>query len=721
MAQEGKPRVSDGSGLARLDRLGCQRRVSCGTQLRRIEQMMAVAAIRENVYFMRNTKPIRSTNAKPGVKRIVIDPARSASPTFEGLSFGSVGPYEKLRGVAYGELDPSDPQNAVITDLHLAPLNERGMVAYAMDIFILKPIDLSGGNHRVLFDFNNRGQMRVGRLNDAPLTHDPTTAKDAGSGFVMNLGYTIVSNGWDFGASGDHAMKITVPVATDAGQTITGPSYEYFVFDNRTTLTAKLAYAAASPDPSQATLTVRQRLGDAPTPLPATHWAYTSPECRAIRLLPEGTPFQQSCIYELTYTAKDPVVAAVGLAATRDFVSFLKHATADEGNPLAGDAQYAYSYSISQPSRALNDFQTLGFNEDVDGRRVFDGILSHTGGGSGDQINYRFGQTGRTERNRQNHLYPEAVFPFAHQVLTDHLSGKTGGRQARGLATHTCPKRFEVNTANEYWCKAASLLHTDTQGNDLPDPENVRFYLLSGLSHSVGDVTDRKKCQQLTNGVSPYAVHRALLIALDQWVSQGVEPPESQVPRRSRNAALAVVRAGSQTGVVPQDALGWPTIPGVAYNGLITTRYGLDFGPDIDQGILSNYPPSVVDRPAYPIFVSKVDADGNEVAGVRLSPVAAPIATTTGWALRRAGFSENEGGEADGQHIPFHTTKAERLAAGDPRLSLEERYQDHDGYVKAVAKAAQQLSQQRFLLAEDVQKYIEAARASDVLLSETRV
>ena len=169
-----------------------------------------------------------------------------------------------------------------------------------------------------------------------------------------------------------------------------------------------------------------------------------------------------------------------------------------------------------------------------------------------------------------------------------------------------------------------------------------------------------------------------------------------------------------------QAALGWPTIPGVTYNGLITTRYGLDFGPDVDQGILSNYPPSIVDRPAYPVFVSKVDADGNEVAGVRLPPVAAPIATTTGWALRRAGFSENEGGEADGQHIPFHTTKAERLAAGDSRLSLEERYQDHDGYVKAVAKAAQQLAQQRFLLAEDVQKYIEAAQASGVLLAEAR-
>ena len=174
-------------------------------------------------------------------------------------------------------------------------------------------------------------------------------------------------------------------------------------------------------------------------------------------------------------------------------------------------------------------------------------------------------------------------------------------------------------------------------------------------------------------------------------------------------------RPGFQTGVVPQAALGWPTIPGVTYNGLITTRYLLDFGPMLDEGIMSNYPPSVVGRPAYPIFVSKVDQDGNEVAGIRLPPVEAPIATTTGWALRRAGFGENDGCESDGQHIPFTTTKAERLAVGDPRRSLEERYKNHDGYVKAVTKAAQNLAKRRFLLPADVQTYINEAAASAVL------
>jgi hypothetical protein len=528
----------------------------------------------------------------------------------------------------------------------------------------------------------------------------------------MRQGYAIVANGWDYGATGAANMKISVPKLTG----ITGPSYEYINFDNATSTSFTLTFPAATLDKSLAKLTMRARLDDTPTTLLESEWEYTSSAGTAIRLLPAGTPFQQSVVYEFTYTAKDPVVSGVGLAATRDFLTFLRNGTAAEGNPLAGHVQHTFSYSISQPSRTLNDFQNLGFSEGEDGQRALDGILSHTGGGSGDQINYRFGQTGRTERNRQNHLYPEGVFPFAHQVMTDHLSGKTAGRSERCTASNTCSMRFEVNSANEYWVKAGSLLHTDTQSKDLKDPEHVRYYLVSGTSHGVGDITDRGECQQFTNAVSPYRLHRALLVALDQWVSNGTTPPKSEIPRHANNTAAAVARLGFQTGVVPQDELGWPNIPGVTYNGLITTRYWLDFGPMLDDGIISNYPPSLMGRPAYPIFVSKVDKDGNEIAGVRLPEVEAPVATTTGWALRRAGFSENEGCESDGQHIPFKTTKAERLAAGDPRRSLEERYKNHEGYVKEFRKAAEGLQKKRYLLAEDVQHYIEEAEASNVLL-----
>ena len=279
---------------------------------------------------MRDTQLTQAVSAHAGITRIVIDPARSQSPTFGGLSFGSVGQYEKLRGTAYGEVDPADPRNGVITDLKLAPVNARGMVEYSMDIFILKPINLSQGNHRMLFDFNNRGQMRVCLLNDAKFNNDPTTASDAGTGFIMDRGYTVVSNGWDFGASEFDSMTINVPTATNGGATITGPSYEYIVFEDSGTLPSELAFPAATLDKSLVKLTVRTHLDDTPITVPESGWDYTSPEGRAIRLEPEGTPFQQSHIYEFVYTAKDPLVSGIGLAATRDFVSFLRNSPAAE-------------------------------------------------------------------------------------------------------------------------------------------------------------------------------------------------------------------------------------------------------------------------------------------------------------------------------------------------------------------------------------------------------
>lgn len=257
-----------------------------------------------------------ATSTEARITSIVIDCARSQSPTlcpgqsptFGGLSFGSVGQYEKLRGKAYGEVDPGDPRNALITDIELAPVNAGGKVEYSMDIVILKPINLSQGNHKLFIDFNNRGGMRFGTLNGGiqagTTTNNPTTAAHAGTGFLMNLGYTIVANGWDIGASSaNYGLTITVPVATNGGATITGPSYEYIVFDNATSTSYSLAYPAATLDKTQATLTVRARLDDAPTTVPASGWDYTSSAGTAIQLA-GGTPFQQSYIYEFMYTAK---------------------------------------------------------------------------------------------------------------------------------------------------------------------------------------------------------------------------------------------------------------------------------------------------------------------------------------------------------------------------------------------------------------------------------
>ena len=209
--------------------------------------------------------------AEARITRITIDPARSQSPTFGGLSFGTVGQYEKLRGTAFGELDPNDPHNKIITDIELAPRNAAGMVEYSMDIFLLKPINLANGNRRLFLDFNNRGQMRAARFHDTDLTNNPTTAAHAGNGFLMEHGFAIAANGWDYGATGTDNMKISVPKVVG----LTGPSYEYIVIDNPTTTSFNLTFAAATTSKAAVRLTLRSRLDDTPTVLPDSAWEYT--------------------------------------------------------------------------------------------------------------------------------------------------------------------------------------------------------------------------------------------------------------------------------------------------------------------------------------------------------------------------------------------------------------------------------------------------------------
>lgn len=658
-------------------------------------------------------------SAPSGIVRIEI---ASTEVAFEGRTFGPVGAYQKLRGKAYGELDPADPRNAVIVDLALAPRNARGRVEYAMDIYMLKPADLSKGNHKLFMEVNNRGGKLFGPLNQSSGGNDPTTAAHAGQAFLMNQGYTLVWSGWDPSApAGNNNLTITVPVAKNAdGSSITGPSYEYIVFDNATTQTATLAYNAATPDKATATLTVRDRLADTPVAIPASGWEYAS--TGSIRLLPAGTAFRQSAIYEFTYTAIDPVVAGIGFAATRDFVSFLRHQAADgsgNANPLAGDVTRVLGFTVSQPGRYINDFIWLGFNEDETGGKVFDGIENWIAAGTGIGLNYRFAQSARTERNRQNHLYPEAPFPFAYAVTTDPLTGKTDGRNKRCLQTNTCPKLLSVNSANEYWVKTGSLVHTDPSGNDIADPENVRFYLLSGVEHTGGSGSPPNSpgnCQQPRNTTDPNPALRALFVVLDQWID-GTPPPPSQVPRRADNTAVFSNTTASSAlgiGVVPQASLGWPGIPGVTYTGLATVRNLFDFGPQFDSGILSVEPPRATGK-VYPSFVSRVDADGNEIAGIRLPPVAAPFATHSGWALRAAAFGGPDGCEASGQTIALPVTAADRLASGDPRLSLVERYGNKAGYVAAVTASANALRDRRLLLPGDVAAYVTAAQASTLL------
>jgi hypothetical protein len=658
--------------------------------------------------------------AATGITTITInsatDPAEpSQNPAFAGTTFGPVGAYQKIIGTASGKLDPKDPHNTMIADVQLAPRDANGLVDYSMDFYILTPVDPSKGNHKVFFEPPNRGGKQFGKFNGSSGGNNPTTASDPGTAFLLNQGYTLVWGGWEPTTSRtNYSMGLTSPIAKNAdGSSITGLDYEYIENDNATTTSYTTAYNTNSTDTTKATLTMRNHLTDTPVTVPPTGWTWTS--ANTIALLPAGTPFQQSWIYELTFTAKDPVVGGIGFAAIRDFASFLRNAKADTAgtaNPLAKAAITRYvTWTLSQPARFMNDFIWLGFNQDLQNKQVFDGVFNWVGAGDGLGLNYRFEQSGRTERNRQQKLYPEAPFPFSYSTLTDPFTGKVDGRDMRCMASGTCPKVMNVISANEYWVKAGSLVHTDLAGNDIPDPANVRNYLISGTQHaSPAAANSLGVCQQFGNSVDQNPALRALWVALDQWLD-GTPPPPSAVPQRSTGTAVftaTTANSGLGVGTVPQATLGWPAIPNVLYTGLVTVRNLFNFGPQFDSGIMTINPPTATGN-VYPSFVSKVDSDGNEIAGIRLPPVSVPVATTAGWNLRSTAFGGPDGCESTGTLVPFAPDAAARTTLGDPRPSLAERYGTHAAYVAAVTSAANTLAAQRLLLPADVQAYITTA------------
>lgn len=644
------------------------------------------------------------TTAHAGITAVQI--TAKQSPTFGGYSWPGVGQYEKIIGRASGEVDPTDPKNAVIVDIELAPRNARGNVEYSFDFYILKPIDLSKGAHKVMYEPPNRGNKLWFALGRVPFGNDPGSIINPtvlANSFLMPRGYTMVWSGWDKSAA-PNTMNITLPIARNPdGSSITGPAYEYIV-TSATSFT--LSYPAATLDKTQATLTHRVHLNDPPQVIPASGWTYNA-SGTAISLLPAGTRFVANDIYEFSYIAKDPTVNGLGFAAIRDWVAWLRFETADQlstpptPNPLAGDITRVYTETFSQPGRLLNDFRHLGFNQAGNGQKVFDGMMQWIAAGDGLNMNYRFSQPNRTERNRQEHLYVEGVFPFANVMTTDPFTGKTDSRYARCEATDTCPLAVEIYSSNEYWVKAASLLHTTPEGAaDLPDSPFTRNYLISSTQHGTGNAALRGNCQQFLNPLDSAAVQRALFIALDEWSTNGTPPPASRVPKLSD---------GTLVPPLPQSGMGFPNIPGVIYTGLKTTRYLLDYGPDFyETGIATINPPVItppyednpLNGPIYPSFVPKTDGDGNDIAGVRLPDVTVPLATYTGWALR-SGVWANDGCEGAGQYIPFARTEADRIASGDARPSIEERYPSFAQYYSAVIRAIDDLVKDRLLLCED--------------------
>ncbi len=609
------------------------------------------------------------------------------SPALEGRSFGDVGPVEKITGRATIALDPAHPRNAVIADIDLAPKNAQGLVEAVADVEILRPLE--GGNGTVLLEVPNRGRKLMSILFDE--TADATAASrleqasDAGNGFLLAQGYTLAWVGWQGDLpAGPQALRIEVPAL--AG--ITGLSREEWVFDDLDDpVTVPLTYPAAAV-PGDAELTVRAGPDDKREQPADLSFRFIDPQQVEITR-PED--FDAGAIYELIYTAKDPLVLGMGFAAVRDVAAFLRHAT--DGNPLGEPARHAYAHGVSQSGRFLRDYLSWGFNEDEQGRLVFDAVNPHIPGTRRTYTNFRFAQTGRNPSSQTDRLYQADQFPFTYAVTEDPISGRRDGLMARCRLSNTCPKVIETDTEAEMFGSRGSLLVTDTKGNHVDLPPDVRAYLLAGLPHfaapgAAPSMTDA--CAMWRNPLHAGAPMRALLVAMDQWVKQGIEPPASRYP---------MVAHGT---LVPTEDL-YPEIPGLGYAGLHTPAELVDFAKMPPQPVAS-----------YPVLLPRVDADGLAVGGIRLPVLEAPLATYTGWNPRAEGYGAGALCTNQGAVIPFARTRAERLAAGDPRPSLEERYPTEEAYLDTFQDAALRLVAARLLLPDDAEAMIAAAKAGEM-------
>ena len=661
------------------------------------------------------------------------------TPFAGGMEFGTTGPYERIKGRVHFAVDPGEQAYSGITDLDKAPRNKKGLVDYSTDFLILKPLELEKGNRRIFFDWGNRGNIRALQFfNDAVGSNDPQTLEEAGNGFLFRRGYSVVFAGWQGDLlAGNGRFLMDLPVATDQGKSITGLVRCEYILEEEGVTTQPLSgwastrsHPTVSLDTRQATLTRRQ-YGDSPREvIPPDQWMFARDEggsgldgvSKQTAIVPSDSNlylpggFEPGWIYELVYTGKDPLVLGLGHTAVRDFISFLKYdASDDEGtpNPLgSGMIEKAYGWGRSQTGRAIRDFVYHGYNEDLKGRKVFDGLLPHVSGAGLLWMNHRFANAvSPAGQEHEVHHNCADRFPFSYTETTDHLTGKTDAILKRPKSD---PLIIHTQSATEYWQRKGSLVHTDTHGNDLEPPEGVRIYAWGSSEHFADPKMIRPSkgpCQNFSNVVRTSFFCRASLDHLDLWVTQEIAPPPSRFPKRSDGTLVDGPEWQNQ----------FPNIPGIAIPGGPAKLPLLDFGSEFEKGLLSLEPPQVLDAEGYPTLVPAVDDDGNDRGCLNAPMVLAPLATYTGWNLRARGQGHGAKYQFSGSTIPFPETPEERQVTADPRASILERYPNAESYVEAVRAASRQLVEERYMLEEDLERCVEWAKDWDRLRHRIRL
>ena len=644
------------------------------------------------------------------------------TPAFSGRVFGDVGAYEQVRGVVSGALDPFSRHNAVITDIELAPRNAAGKVTYRATFTLLKPVDMSKSSGVLVYGISNRGGRALGFGNLGG------SATNAGDGFDQRPGHVYLASGWQgdlvFNNATAALETVEVPVLTG----VTGPTFARFVTVAGNVNTRPLPGRGRTPDSLDTTkaklisIARETNLGvrSGVVEISSNDWAFANCASTPFPGTPSSTQiclkngFDPNLIYELVYTAEDPLVLGVGMAAMRDVVSFFRRASAADGNPIGGQIEWAIGYGRSQSGRYQKNFLLLGFNEDEDGRIVWDGAHPIIAGGMG-QFNIRFAQPG----NIANIFEPGAEGPLWWGDYNDRARGRgVTGLLQRCRATHTCPKIFDDFGGPEVWYGRGGVGIAGTGGShDIPLPGNVRRYYNASTDHGGGGggfAVQQPPQPGLVLAENPNPqteTRRALFIALTEWVTKGRKPPRSEYPRVSDKTLVPATAK----------AMNWPKIPGAptpdnVMNVLMDYDYGPDFRYNDQSGVMSNVVPPI--KQIIPTPAAKVDEDGNEIAGVKSVLLQAPLGTYTSWNPFASGPQRgNVGGLAAG-YIPFAMTKAERIANKDPRRSIEERYGSQEGYDCVVRHVAGQEVRKRLLLQEDADRLIAQAAASNVLPSD---
>ena len=639
--------------------------------------------------------------AAPVRAEVVRIEVKSRADVLAGRPFGAAGPYEKVSGTIYFAVDPRNEANRIIADIDKAPKNAAGKVEFSSDFYLIKPKEPGRGNGTVLYEVSNRGgKGLLGFFNRAAGSLDPQTADQFGDGFLLEQGYTLLWVGWQFDPPlRDGLVRVAAPIAREAdGRPIQGLVRSDFVPVERMT-EASLAdrdhipYVVVNPADPANVLTVRDSVEGPRRTIPRAQWQFTE-DGKRVRM---AAGFEPGKIYEVVYRSQDPTVVGVGLAAVRDTVSRMKYGAADELGLAPGAVKRAIAFGISQSGRFLRTYLYYGFNEDESHRKVFDGMMAHVAGAGRGSFNHRFAQPSRDGHPYLNFFYPTDIFPFTDVSQRDPETGAQDGLLTHGTKPQFQPRVFYTNSSYEYWGRAASLFHTTIDGlEDAPLPANVRAYLLAAGQHGpAGFPPSRSIGQQMNNPLDYRWVMRRLLVSMNGWITDGAEPPPSAYPRLDQGT------------LVSADKLKFPKIPAVSAPATPHKAYRADYGPDfISKGIVSNEPPKI--GSSFPILVPQVDADGNEVAGIRVPELAVPLATYTGWNL----FNEKSGptgvvSSMQGSFIPFPRTRTDRERTSDPRRSIDERYQSRDQYLGLISKAASDLVEKGYLLKADVPRIVE--------------